>query len=95
MTPADHANTAKTRTPNANLATVEMVKAIARADAAEQRATELEAELAHLKSEYNFEGDRGDHLIYRDEWERFDRWQRAMEPLRSLCPRGGRQVPRG
>jgi hypothetical protein len=22
--------------------------------------------------------DRGDHLVYRAEWERFDRWQRAV-----------------
>lgn len=36
-----------------------------------------EAELAHLKSEHNFESDRGDHLVYAREWDAFNQWQRG------------------
>lgn len=34
-------------------------------------------ELAHLKSEYHFDMDRGDHLVYAREWDAFNAWQRG------------------
>lgn len=36
----------------------------------------LEAELARAKRELAYIGDRGDHLVYENEWQEFDRWQR-------------------
>ena len=41
------------------------------------RADELGEELAHLKSEYHFDMDRGDHLVYAREWDAFNQWQRG------------------
>jgi hypothetical protein len=37
----------------------------------------LDAALTEAEEEIFFTEDRGDHLVYRDEWEQFDRWQRA------------------
>jgi hypothetical protein len=38
----------------------------------------LSQDLERAKQEIAFTHDRGDHVIYRDEWEAFDRWQREV-----------------
>lgn len=35
----------------------------------------------HLHSEYSYDRPRGDHLVYRDEWEAFDAWQRSGDRM--------------
>lgn len=42
-----------------------------------ERLREIEKQFDHLSSEYHLGQDRGDHLVYRHEWEAFDKWQRA------------------
>lgn len=39
----------------------------------------IEAHLARAEQEIAYTRDRGDHVVYRDEWEAFDRWQRATK----------------
>ena len=38
-------------------------------------------ELEWAIAEISYIGDRGDHLVYRDEWEAFERWQRRGDVL--------------
>jgi hypothetical protein len=51
----------------------------ARAVAAEADRDRLQAELDHLKSEFNYESWRGDHLVYAREWDAFNAWQRDRQ----------------
>jgi hypothetical protein len=54
------------------------------AEAELSRLREVEESFKHLSSEYQFDMDRGDHLVYREEWERFDRWQRLRDTLEEV-----------
>jgi hypothetical protein len=58
--------------------------ALARVEAELSRLREVEESFKHLSSEYQFDMDRGDHLVYREEWERFDRWQRLRDTLEEV-----------
>jgi hypothetical protein len=53
-----------------------------KAKAAEAERDEALRELARAKQEIAYTHDRGDHLVYRHEWEEFDRWQRWADDYR-------------
>lgn len=68
----------------------------ARVVAAEVERDALRDELAWAKSELAFFSDRGDHVVYRDEWEAFDKWQRGeREPREEWFDDGTGQVMKG
>jgi len=41
----------------------------------------IQAKFDHLHSEYSYDRPRGDHVVYRDEWEAFDEWQRSGDRM--------------
>lgn len=49
-------------------------EALAEVEQAEARLADYE----HLRSEWDYRHDRGDHLVYRHEWEAFVAWRKAQ-----------------
>ena len=45
--------------------------------------------IAHAEMELRYTHDRGDHLVYRHEWEEFDRWQRWANDQRKDAEKFG------
>jgi len=41
--------------------------------------TELQSRCERAETELRYIHDRGDHLVYRNEWEAFDAWQRTKD----------------
>ncbi len=56
----------------------------ARVEQAERERDEIKDKFDHLHSEWTYERGRGDHLVYRREWEAFNRWQRGAEAQQAL-----------
>jgi hypothetical protein len=56
--------------------------AVGDTDLARAALDRLVARLERAEQELRFTHDRGDHLVYRREWEEFDRWQRWRDDER-------------